>query len=75
MLGAADQRSNEDPAQAREIWDNHCQRWEDFRVLHLEALRRLINVVLIAALFLLNLRLYVERQPIRSYWFWGANWG
>lgn len=62
--------------QAREIWANYRRRWrieetfrflqreglrwEDFKVLGLEAIRRLVNVVLIAALFLLNLCLYVD---------------
>lgn len=62
--------------QAREIWDNYRRRWrveetfrflqreglrwDDFKVLSLEAIRRLINVVLIAALFLLNWHLYLD---------------
>lgn len=64
--------------QAKEIWYNYRRRWtvestfrflqreglrwEDFKVLGLEPIRRLINVVLIAALFLLNNHLFVDEN-------------
>lgn len=66
------------PERAREIWRDYRRRWrieetfrflqreglrwEDFKVLSLEAIRRLVSVVLIAALFLLNLSLWVDEK-------------
>ena len=67
--------------QAREIWLNYRRRWriettfrflqrdglrwEDFRVLDFQAIRRLITLVLIAALFLLNIRLFLDEASLR----------
>jgi hypothetical protein len=66
--------------QAREIWFSCCRwriettfrflpkeglRWEDFRVLDLEAIRRLITLVLIAALFLLTIRLFLNEISLQ----------
>jgi hypothetical protein len=67
--------------QAREIWFNYRRRWriettfrflqkeglrwEDFKVLDLEAIRRLITLVLIAALFLLNIRLFLDDASLQ----------
>ena len=67
--------------QAREIWFNYRRRWrvettfrflqrdglrwEDFKVLDFEAIRRLITLVLIAALFLLNLRLFLDETSLQ----------
>jgi hypothetical protein len=64
--------------QAKEIWFNYRRRWrvevtfrflqeeglhwEDFKVLDLEPIRRLVNVVLIAALFLLNAHYYLDEK-------------
>ncbi|MBM3301737.1 MAG: hypothetical protein FJY85_17525, partial [Deltaproteobacteria bacterium] len=38
--------------------------WEDFKVLDLEPIRRLVNVVLIAALFLLNAHYYLDATTL-----------
>lgn len=38
--------------------------WEDFKVLDLEPIRRLVNVVLIAALFLLNAHYYLDETTL-----------
>lgn len=70
------------PGQAREIWRDYRRRWrieetfrflqeeglriEDFRVLSLEAIRRLVQVVLIAACFLLNVSLWVDEGAHRT---------
>lgn len=67
--------------QAREIWFNYRRRWriettfrflqkeglrwEDFKVLDFEAIRRLIALVLIAALFLLNVRPFHDRTSLQ----------
>jgi hypothetical protein len=67
--------------QAREIWFNYRRRWriettfrflqkeglrwEDFKVLDFEAIRRLITLVLIAALFLLNIRLFLDEASLQ----------
>lgn len=69
-----------DTQQAKEIWFNYRRRWrvevtfrflqeeglhwEDFKVLDLEPIRRLINVVLIAALFLLNAHYYMDETTL-----------
>jgi hypothetical protein len=62
--------------QAQEIWFNYRRRWrvettfrflqrdglrwDDFKVLNFDAIQRLITLVLIAALFLLNIRLFLD---------------
>jgi hypothetical protein len=67
--------------QAQEIWFNCRRRWriettfrflqkeglrwEDFKVLDLEAIRPLITLVLIAALFLLNVRLFLDETSLQ----------
>jgi hypothetical protein len=67
--------------QAQEIWFNYRRRWriettfrflqkeglrwDDFKVLDFEAIRRLITVVLIAALFLLNIRLFLDQASLQ----------
>jgi hypothetical protein len=67
--------------QAQEIWFNYRRRWriettfrflqkeglrwDDFKVLDLEAIRRLITLVLIAALFLLNIRLFLDGTSLQ----------
>jgi hypothetical protein len=66
--------------QAQEIWFNYRRRWrvevtfrflqeeglhwEDLKVLDLEPIRRLIDVVLIAALFLLNIHYYLDETTL-----------
>jgi len=66
--------------QAKEIWFNYRRRWrvevtfrslqeeglhwEDLKVLDLEPIRRLVNVVLIAALFLLNTHYYLDETTL-----------
>jgi hypothetical protein len=66
--------------QAQEIWFNYRRRWcietafrflqrdglrwDDFKVLDFEAIRRLIVLVLIAALFLLNIRLFLDETSL-----------
>jgi hypothetical protein len=67
--------------QAREIWFNYHRRWriettfrflqkeglrwDDFKVLDWNAIRRLITLVLIAALFLLNIRLLLDEASLQ----------
>ncbi|MGB5925582.1 MAG: transposase [Dehalococcoidia bacterium] len=67
--------------QARKIWFNYRRRWcvenalrflkkeglrwEDFKVLSLEAIRRLVNLVLIAALFILNTKHYLDEPSVQ----------
>jgi hypothetical protein len=67
--------------QAQEIWFNYRRRWriettfrflqkeglrwDDFKVLDFGAIRRLITVVLIAALFLLNIRLFLDQASLQ----------
>jgi hypothetical protein len=67
--------------QACEIWFNYRRRWriettfrflqkeglrwEDFKVLDFEAIRRLVTLVLIAALFLLNIRLFLDETSLQ----------
>jgi len=67
--------------QALHIWRNYRQRWgiecwfrflkeeglhiEDFRVRHLDSMSRLVNLTLIAALFILNRQLYLPAPLIQ----------
>jgi hypothetical protein len=67
--------------QAKEIWFNYRRRWsvenafrflkkeglrwEDFKVLGWEAIRRLVNLVLIAALFLLNIKYVLDETSLQ----------
>jgi len=67
--------------QAKEIWFNYRRRWgvedtfrflkreglrwEDFKVLDWEAIRRLVNLVLIAALFLLNIKYLLDETSLQ----------
>jgi hypothetical protein len=67
--------------QAQQIWFNYRRRWrvettfrflqrdglrwDDFKVLDFEAIRRLIILVLIAALFLLNIRLFLDETSLK----------
>jgi hypothetical protein len=67
--------------QAKEIWFNYRRRWcvedtfrflkkkglrwEDFKVLGWEAVRRLVNLVLIAALFLLNIKYFLDETSLQ----------
>jgi hypothetical protein len=67
--------------QAREIWLNYRRRWriettfrflqrdglrwDDFKVLDFQAIRRLITLVLIAALFLLNIHLFLDETSLQ----------
>jgi len=67
--------------QAKEIWFNYRRRWgieqefrfikkeglriEDFKVLGLENIRRLVNVVLLAALLILNGQLVFPKEALR----------
>lgn len=67
--------------QLQEIWLNYRRRWriettfrflqrdglrwEDFKVLDFQAIRRLITLVLTAALFLLNIRLFLDETSLR----------
>jgi hypothetical protein len=67
--------------QAKEIWFNYRRRWsvenafrflqkeglrwEDFKVLSWEAIRRLVNLVLIAALFLLNIKHVLDETNLQ----------
>jgi hypothetical protein len=77
--------------QAREIWLNYRRRWriettfrflqkeglrwDDFKVQDLEAIRRLIAMVLIAALFLLNIRLSLDETSLQILWILGGKQG
>jgi len=40
-------------------------RWEDFKVLDWEAIRRLVNLVLIAAFFLLNIKHALDETSLQ----------
>lgn len=67
--------------QAKGIWFNYRRRWrventfrflkkeglrwEDFKVLDWEAIRRLLNLVLIAALFLLNVKYLLDESSLQ----------
>lgn len=67
--------------QAQEIWFNYRRRWrvettfrflqrdglrwDDFKVLNFDAIQRLITLVLVAALFLLNIRLFLDDSSLQ----------
>lgn len=90
-MDPAQQCAHREAKQAKEIWFNQRRRWgieqkfrfikkeglhiEDFRVLPLEGIRRLANVVLVAALFILNGRHVFPTRLSASCYACPAKWG